>query len=207
MHHSHNESSAGRRPLSIVALVICISAFIAFLYTERISSLSSSTSFFSFKSCSKRGAIAKSIKSITVKSEVDDREIHYKEISGNREFALLNSLYLKNTSPRDETTLMQSSKPRGEYNATIEFYWVGVNSDNPIIADPKNRILRVDSASKHAKFWMGIIWKWGRRGRRVGYTPIANKIGLKTWVNWIDSNIDPNKTVCVLHYYVPYSHK
>ncbi|CAL5388763.1 unnamed protein product [Camellia sinensis] len=161
MHHSHNESSAGRRPLSIVALVICISAFIAFLYTERISSLSSSTSFFSFKSCSKRGAIAKSIKSITVK------EIHYKEISGNREFALLNSLYLKNTSPRDETTLMQSSKPRGEYNATIEFYWVGVNSDNPIIADPKNRILRVDSASKHAKFWVdGDHLEMGKKGQK-----------------------------------------
>ncbi|GMP51270.1 hypothetical protein CsSME_00017561 [Camellia sinensis var. sinensis] len=302
----------GRRPLSIVAVVICISAFIAFLYTERISSLSSSTSFFSFKSCSKRGAIAKSIKSITdersteeeeiVKSEVDDRfEFDPNECSlAHGKWVFNNSLKplytdrscphvdrqfscVKNGRPDNDSDYLHwewqpddcilprfnpkiaLEKLRGkrlmfvgdslqrnqwesfvclvesiipekhksmrrdhshavfqakEYNATIEFYWapflVESNSDNPIIADPKSRILRVDSVSKHAKFWVGVdilafnTYVWWMSGLKVNSlwgsfgngeegaeeldTPIAYKIGLKTWANWIDSNIDPNKT-------------
>ncbi|KAL7248571.1 hypothetical protein ACSBR2_003331 [Camellia fascicularis] len=259
----------GRRPLSIVALVICISAFIAFLYTERISSLSSSTSFFSFKSCSKRGAIAKSIKSITdersteeeeiVKSEVDDRFefdpnecslAHGKWVFNNslkplytdrscphvdRQFSCVKNgrpdndsdylhwewqpddCYLPRFNPKialeklrgkrlmfvgdslqrnqweSFVCLVESIIPEKhksmrrdhshavfqakEYNATIEFYWapflVESNSDNPIIADPKSRILRVDSVSKHAKFWVGVdilafnTYVWWMSGLKV----------------------------------------
>ncbi|KAI3447794.1 hypothetical protein Pfo_004459 [Paulownia fortunei] len=295
----------GKVPLSIITIIICSLAFVALLYTERISSLSSSA-IFRFKPCAKRNAAKKSVTdnrnvdisalnyaaddrfdfdpeectlvhgkwvfNSSIKPLYSDRTCPYldrqvscvkngrldsdyrhwewqpddcilprfdpkkalQKLQGKRLMFVGDSLQrgqwqsfvclVESVIPQEQKSMKQGRThtvfKAKEYNATIEFYWapflVESNSDVHIIADPKKRILKVDSVAKHATHWIGVdilvfnTYVWWMSGLRIkslwgsfangeeGYeeldAPVSYTLGLKTWANWVDSHINPNKT-------------
>ncbi|KAI3473137.1 hypothetical protein Pfo_030429 [Paulownia fortunei] len=292
-------SLRGKVPLSIITIIIFVLALVVLLYTERISSFSSSA-IFRFKPCARRNADDRNVDISALNYAADDRfEFDPDECSlahgkwvFNRSIKPLYSdrtcPYLdrqvqcvKNGRPDSDyrhwewqpddcmlprfdpkialrklqgkrlmfvgdslqrgqwqsfVCLVESVIPEGqksmkrgrlhtvfkakEYDATVEFYWapflVESNSDLHIVADPKKRILKVDSVAKHAKHWIGVdilvfnSYVWWMSGLRIkslwgsfangeeGYeeldAPVSYTLGLKTWANWVDSNVNPNRT-------------
>ncbi|KAF3628511.1 Protein trichome birefringence-like 34, partial [Capsicum annuum] len=105
-----------------------------------------------------------------------------------------------------------------EYNATIDFYWapllVESNCDDAWHHRMKDRVLRVDSIAKHARFWENadvlvfnsyLWWRldltvlWGSfESADAKYEQLGMlrtyELGLPTWSDWLDTHVNRTKT-------------
>ncbi|KAL0291665.1 UNVERIFIED_CONTAM: protein trichome birefringence-like 3 [Sesamum calycinum] len=142
-----------------------------------------------------------------------DPEIALRKLQGKRQMFVGDSL--QRGQWQSFVCLVDSTRTEIHETRPFAFRLQGQesNSDLHIIADPKKRIMKVDSVAKH---WIGVdilvfdtyVWWMGRlrtnslwgsfANGEEGYqeldTPVSYNIGLKTWANWVDSNLNPNRT-------------
>ncbi|KMT12399.1 hypothetical protein BVRB_5g103310 [Beta vulgaris subsp. vulgaris] len=116
----------------------------------------------------------------------------------------------RSMSPNAHLTVFRAE----DYNASIEFLWapllVDSNSDDPVNHRLNDRIIRPDSALRHLSKWENAdilvfnTYLWWRQGpvkllwskeenrvcEEVDGRP-AMELAMKTWANWVDSNVNP----------------
>ncbi|KAJ8570905.1 hypothetical protein K7X08_037877 [Anisodus acutangulus] len=107
-----------------------------------------------------------------------------------------------------------------EYNATIDFYWspllVESNCDDPVKHRVRDRIIRIEAIEKHARHWIdadilifdSFTWwlepqmtlQWGSFNssdaiyKKVGMKLRRYEMALRTWSDWLEFQIDRNRT-------------
>ncbi|XP_072983561.1 protein trichome birefringence-like 28 [Typha latifolia] len=139
--------------------------------------------------------------------------------------------------PWDKKTLIKNGSLNTfrleEYNASVEFYWapflVESNSDDPAMHSIQNRIITPAAIAKHAVNWEGVdylvfntyIWWMNTRRMKVlrgsfakgamKYDeidrPVAYRRVLRTWGNWVETHVDPHKTMVFFMGFSPVHNK
>ncbi|MCD7454741.1 hypothetical protein HAX54_025845 [Datura stramonium] len=107
-----------------------------------------------------------------------------------------------------------------EYNATIDFYWspllVESNCDDPVNQRIRDRIIRIEAIEKHSRHWndadilifdsftwwhehqMTLLWGSFNSSdaiyKKVGMKLRRYEMALRTWSDWLEVQIDRNRT-------------
>ncbi|XP_047254179.1 protein trichome birefringence-like 34 isoform X2 [Capsicum annuum] len=107
-----------------------------------------------------------------------------------------------------------------EYNATIDFYWspllVESNCDDPVNHRIRDRIIRIEAIENHARHWndadilifdsftwwhehqMTLLWGSFNSSdaiyKKVGMKLRRYEMALRTWSDWLEVQIDRNRT-------------
>ncbi|XP_021775658.1 protein trichome birefringence-like 43 [Chenopodium quinoa] len=128
---------------------------------------------------------------------------------------LHSSIPSSNVQLRDNSKVPRLFWKAKDYNMTVEFYWSPFLVDLNLNHESGKTVLVLDKLSPNSEMWTGAdvmvfnsgFW-WVQPGsaKRWDYIEYKGKLiqemsmeqayetGMKTWANWIEKNVDPNKT-------------